>query len=124
MREVLPGLFHWTTFHQPIDSPVSSYYADQAGEVIYPKEPQEGLEALPGTPRQVLLTSGHHHRDADRFAEAFDIPVRASREGGEYLGDHLDVDLYQDGEEVAPGITAIHVGELSADEGAFLLRSA
>jgi hypothetical protein len=119
MREIFPGVYHWTTFHQPIGARVSSYYVRPAGVVIDPKVPEDGLESLPGEPQQVLLTSGHHDRDAQRIAEAFDIPIQVSREGREYLGGALDVEVFNDGDEVAPGVTAIHVGKLSDDEGAF-----
>ncbi|MGI9098987.1 MAG: hypothetical protein ACR2H2_10955 [Solirubrobacteraceae bacterium] len=118
MREVLPGLFHWATFHEQIGVQVSSYYVEPAGIVIDPKVPEEGLEALPGEPHQVVLTSGHHHRDAQRFAEALDIPIRASHEAAERLGDALAVEPFGDHDEVAQGVTSIHIGKLSADEGA------
>lgn len=119
MREIFPGVYHWTTFHPPIGARVSSYYVRPAGVLIDPKVPEDGLESLPGEPQQVLLTSGHHDRDAQRIAEAFGIPIRVSREGREYLGGALDVEVFNDGDEIAPGVTAIHVGKLSDDEGAF-----
>jgi hypothetical protein len=119
MREIFPGVYHWTAFHQPIRSRVSSYYVEPARVVIDPKIPEGGLGSLPGEPRAVLLTSGHHDRDADRLAEAFGIPIRVSREASDYLGGKLDVEVFNDGDEVAPGITAIHIGKLSDDEGAF-----
>lgn len=119
MRELFSGVYHWTAFHQPINSRVSSYYVQAAGVVIDPKLPEEGLETLPGTPQQVLLTSGHHDRDAERIAEHFGIPIRTSREAADYLGGKLQVEPFGDGDEVAPGVTAIHIGNLSDDEGAF-----
>ena len=118
MREILPGLFHWTTFHEPIGAPVSSYFVEPAGVVVDPKVPEDGLDALPGEPQQVVLTTGLHHRDAPRFAEAFGIPVRASGPARDRLGDTLAVETYDDGEEVAPGVTALIVGKLCDDEGA------
>ncbi len=121
MDEILPGLFHWTAFHEPIGMRVSSYYLRPAGVVIDPKEPEGGLDALPSAPEQVLLTSGHHHRDADLFVEAFGLPVRTSRQARDYLDGRLEVDVFEPGAQVAPGITAIHIGELSEDEGAFHL---
>ena len=45
--------------------------------------------------------------------------VSASQEAADRIGDGLEVDVFADGDEVAPGITAIHIGALSADEGAF-----
>src|SRR5947209_13880469 len=113
MQEIFPGVYHWSAFHQPIRSHVSSYYVEPAGVVIDPKVPEEGLDALPGRPKQVLLTSGHHDRDAQAMADGFGIPIRASREARDYLGGELDVEIFADGEEVAPGVTAIHIGRLS-----------
>ncbi|MDQ6817248.1 MAG: hypothetical protein M3018_07555, partial [Actinomycetota bacterium] len=116
---IFPGVYHWTTFHQPIRSWVSSYYVEPAGVVIDPKIPEGGLGSLPGEPRAVLLTSGHHDRDADSLAKAFGIPIRVSRKASDYLGVTLDVEVFDDGEEVVPGVSAIHIGKLSDDEGAF-----
>jgi hypothetical protein len=121
MREILPGLFHWSTLHEPIDTQVSSYFVEPAGMVIDPKVPDGGFDALPARPRQVLLTSGHHDRDAERFAEAFTIPIRVSPQAAQRLDGRFPVDVYDDGEELAPGITAVHVGVLSEDEGALHL---
>ena len=118
MREIVPGIFHWTTFHAPIRMRVSSYLVAPAGIVIDPKIPEDGLDALPVKPLQVVLTSGLHTRDSQAFAEAFDIPIRASREGAERIGDALQIEPYSDSDEVAPGVTAIAIGALCPDEGA------
>jgi hypothetical protein len=121
MRELFPGVYHWTAFHHPIGTRVSSYYVAPARVVIDPKLPEDGLDALPDQPQQVLLTSGHHDRDAHAIADAFGIPILVSREGRDYLDGALDVEVFNDGDEVAPGVTAIHIGKLSDDEGAFHL---
>jgi hypothetical protein len=119
MQEIAPGIFHWSTFHEPIGSPVSSYYIPSAGVVLDPKQPEGGWSELPGMPEQVLLSSGHHNRDAQAFADEFGIPIRASRQAAELLGDTLTVDEpFDDGDQPAPGITAINIGTLSDDEGA------
>jgi hypothetical protein len=117
-KQLVPGLYHWTAFHPGIGSEVSSYYVESASAVIDPKCPEEGWDALPGDVRQVLLTSGHHTRDAAELADRFSIAVRASRQAADYIGGAIDVEVFADG-EVAPGITAIHIGVLSEDEGAF-----
>jgi hypothetical protein len=118
-KQVVPGLYHWTAFHPGIGSRVSSYYAESAGVVLDPKCPEEGWDALPGDVRQVLLTSGHHTRDAAELADRLSIAVCASRQAADHIGGALDVEVFADGDEVAPGITAIHIGVLSQDEGAF-----
>lgn len=119
MNEIVPGIFHWTAHHDGLGATVSSYFITPAGAVLDPKIPDGGWEALPAKPQQVLLTSGHHHRDAGDCAQTFGIPIRASREGAEHIGDRLQVEVFSDGDEPAPGITAIHIGKLSPDEGAF-----
>jgi hypothetical protein len=118
MREILPGVYHWTAFHPSIRTRVSSYYIAPAGIVIDPMVPDEGLDSLPDKPQQVVLTSGLHGRDATQFAERFGIPIRASREARQRLGDRLDAEEYTDGDELAAGVTAITIGKLCPDEGA------
>jgi hypothetical protein len=118
VHEILPGLFHWEAFHEPIKLNVSSYYVEPAAVVIDPKIPDDGFEALPGEPQQVVLTSGHHQRDAAAFAERYGIPIRASHEAAARLDGEIDVEPFGKGDEVAPGVTAIHIGKLSDDEGA------
>jgi hypothetical protein len=116
MHEIRPGLYHWSTFHGPIGAPVSSYFVEPAGVVIDPKVPDGGLDALPGTPQQVVMTTGLHDRDVQRFADAFGIPIRAPREARDRLGDALAFEPFDDHDEVAPGVTAIRVGRLCPDE--------
>lgn len=118
MRELLPGLLHWTTFHDGIGVRVSSYYLEPAGVLIDPRVPEEGLEAFAGraAPQQVVLTSGLHVRHAAQFADAFGSVIRASPEALERVGGGLDAEPYRDGDEIAPGVTAIHIGRLCPDE--------
>jgi hypothetical protein len=118
MQEILPGLYRWTTFHEDIRADVSSHYVEPAGALIDPRVPDDGLDAFTGltTPQQVVLTSGLHVRHSDRFADAFGCVVRASPEAIERHGGALDARVYEDGDEVAPGITAIHIGALAPDE--------
>ena len=118
VRELLPGLLHWTTFHEAIGVRVSSYYVEPAATLVDPRVPEDGVDAFAGRPRpqQIVLTSGLHVRHADRFAEAFGCVVRASPQARDRLGGALDAELYTDGDEVAPGITTIHVGRICPDE--------
>ena len=118
MHELIPGLFHWTTFHDGIRARVSSFYVEPAGALIDPRVPEDGLDAFAGRvrPQQVVLTSGLHARHADRFADALGCVIRASPQALDRLGGRLDAEPYADGDEVAPGVTAIHIGHLSPDE--------
>jgi hypothetical protein len=120
MQQIIPGIFHWTTLHEPIGSRVSSYLVEDAGVVIDPKVPEGGFDALPARPSQVLLTSGHHLRDAHLFAQEFEIPIRASRQAVAHLGSQgKSIEVWDDGDpRPAPGITALPLGVLAPDEGA------
>src|SRR5947208_16799280 len=113
MRELRAGLFHWTTFHEGIGAPVSSYYVEPAGALIDARVPDEGIEpAFSGraTPQQVIATIGLHMRHADRFAEAFGCRVRAPAEARDRLGDDAKFEPYGDGDERAAGSTVTQVG--------------
>jgi hypothetical protein len=118
MREIFPGVWHWTAFHQNIKAPVSSYYVEPAGLLVDPMLPPDGVDALAERerPQQVVLTSGNHTRDARSFADAFGIPIVTSREGAERLDGALDVETHGDGDDIAPGVRAIQLGVLSPDE--------
>src|SRR4051794_38382066 len=109
MREIFPGVFHWTALHDGIGADVSSHYLQPAGIVIDPMAPAEGLEWFEdnGRPQQVVLTSGNHARQADRCAERWGIPIVPSREGAEGMGDALAVESYGDGDEVAADVQAV-----------------
>src|SRR5215211_2134842 len=119
MQEIIPGLHHWTAFRDTINTRVSSYWIQPAGVVLDPMVPEDGLDAFREAdvgPQQVVLTSGLHVRDAQKFAEAFNIPVRAPREARDRIGDALEFEPYTDHEEIAPGVQAVHVGVLCPDE--------
>lgn len=124
-REIAPGIVYWTAFHEGIGADVSSYFVPDAGLVIDPKLPAGGFDAIldHGRPQQVVLTSGNHTRDAQRFADECGIPIRVSPEGAERIAGALDVELYVADEEIAPGVRALHVGRLSGDEYALHLTA-
>lgn len=123
MNEIAEGIFHWTAVHEPINTTVSSYFIAPAGVVLDPKIPPDGWDALPAEPQQILLTSGHHLRDAPAFAQRFGIPIRGSQEAAEHIGDEATIDTFAAGEEVAPGIIALHIGVLCPDEGALQIAA-
>jgi glyoxylase-like metal-dependent hydrolase (beta-lactamase superfamily II) len=99
---------------------VSSYFVESAGAVIDPMVPEGGLDALPGRPERVLLSSGHHLRDSRLIADTYGIPICASRQAAEYLGAQGSaIDMWGvDEAHPAPGVTALHIGVLCEDEGA------
>jgi hypothetical protein len=119
MREIVPGIHHWTALRETIGMTVSSYWIEPAGVVIDPLVPDEGIEPFERAavgPQQVVLTTGLHTRHAERFADALTIPIRAPREAADRLGDRLAFDPYTDHEEIAPGVHAVEIGVLCPDE--------
>lgn len=119
MREIAQGIHHWTAFRDTIGARVSSYWIEPARVLIDPMVPGEGLEAFEAfavRPEQVVLTTGLHTREAERFADALEIPIRAPLEAAERLGDRLTYEPYADGEELAPGMHAVHIDVLCPDE--------
>jgi glyoxylase-like metal-dependent hydrolase (beta-lactamase superfamily II) len=123
MQQIVPGIFHWTALNPSIGVRVSSYLVPDAGAIIDPMIPEQGIDSLPGRPDRILLSSGHHLRDSRRIAEALGIPIHASRQAIEHLGAEGEGIEAWEGAQAhpAPGVTALHVGVLAEDEGALHL---
>jgi hypothetical protein len=121
MERVQPGIYHWIGRDAEVRAPVHSQYVESAGALIDPIVPEEGMaafQALDVRPRQVLLTNRRHRRQADRFREAFDCVVRI--DGRALLdGEDLEAELFEPGDEVAWGITAIGVCHALPEETLF-----
>ena len=119
MREVLPGIHHWTAFHEGIGFDVSSYYVEGSAAVIDPMLPPEGLEWFAGHPvDRVLLTCRHHYRHSDRFVSELGATVHCNEAGLHEFEGGPRVEGFRPGEEVAPNITAVEVNAISPDETA------
>jgi hypothetical protein len=120
IREVLPGVHHWTAIHPRIRMPVDSYYIEPARVVVDPMVPREGLEWFEAraTPSQVVLTNRHHLRHSERYAEAFGCPIRCSETGLHEFERGPQVEGFAFGEELAPGITAHQLGAICPDDTA------
>jgi hypothetical protein len=121
MDEVLPGVLHWTTFHQGIGEPVHSHFYVEGGALFDPRVPEEGIEevARHGRPEAILLSNRHHLRHAERFAEAFGCPIKSQRAGLHEFAGGPDVRAFDFGDRVAPGVTALEVGALTPEDTAF-----
>jgi hypothetical protein len=121
LQEIIPGIHHWTAFHERIRQPVSSYYVAPAGALLDPMVPDEGVEWFEGLdrrPQLILLTNRHHYRHSDRFVEAFGCPVRCSRPGLHEFEGGPEVEGFDFGDEVALGITAVEVDAICPDDTA------
>lgn len=63
MKEILPGVYHWKTFHEGIQAYVHSYYleATTPAVLIDPRIPKDGLSWFSEhkTPAHIYLTNRH-----------------------------------------------------------------
>jgi hypothetical protein len=118
VSEILPGVHHWTGYWEPIGSRVSSYLIENAAVVIDPVMPDDGLESLATleSPRAIVLTSGHHLRDAPRFADELGCPIRALPDAVEHIGDRAEIKVVMPGEQFEPNVIAVPIGVLAPDE--------
>jgi hypothetical protein len=118
VREIFPGVFHWTAFHDTIGIDVHSYWLAPMGVLLDPMTPPGGVEALRShtRPHTILLTNRHHYRHSDRFVEAFGCRVRAPRAGMHEFSAGQPVEPYDSGDELPGGVVAHEVGELCPDE--------
>jgi hypothetical protein len=125
VHEILPGVHHWTAFHEGIREPVSSYYVEPAGALVDPLVPDDGLEWFAGhvKPQQVLLTSFDHWRHSDRFVKAFGCLVRLSHRGLMRLPRGWRAEPFNDADEVAPGVVAVEIDKLTPDETVFTVAA-
>jgi hypothetical protein len=121
MDEVLPGVLHWTTFHEGIGQPVHSHFYVDGAALFDPRVPEEGIDEIArhGRPEAILLSNRHHLRHAETFATAFDCPIKAHRTGLHEFEDGPDVHPFDFGDRVAPGVTALEVGALTPEDTAF-----
>ena len=133
MREIIPGVFHWTAFHPRIRQEVCSYYVSESGVVIDPLLPTDGFEdgqdpiewfREQGPPTAVLLSNRHHYRDSRKLVEAFEVSVYASEPGMHEFAPDQHVEPFQFGHRLAGGVVAHEVDAICPDETALEIPSA
>jgi hypothetical protein len=118
MEEILPGVFHWTAFHEGIGMDVSSYYVEGSGTLIDPMLPAEGVDwfRTRHVPERIVLTIRHHYRHSDAFVQEFGIEVLCHEDGLHEFQGGPAVKGYSFGDAVAPGITALEMDVISPDD--------
>jgi hypothetical protein len=123
MEQILPGVFHWTTFHEGIRADVHSYYiaAAHPALLIDPRVPKQGLKWFAGRPRpqHIYLTNRLHYRHSDRFSKEFDATVWCHRAGLHAFDAARPVRAFDHGDSLPGGISALEVGVLCPEETAF-----
>jgi hypothetical protein len=127
VREILPGVFHWTAVHPNIGIEVSSYWLEDGGVLIDPLlPPDEGLEwfarrAQP--PTAIVLSNRHHYRHSGPLTERFEVPVYCVRSGLHEFADDRPVTAFDPGDELPGRILAHEIGGLCPDETALYMAS-
>jgi glyoxylase-like metal-dependent hydrolase (beta-lactamase superfamily II) len=123
MKEIAPGLWHWTAPRDSIGMNVSSYYLEAERVLIDPMIPPEGLEWFDahGAPAHVILTNRHHDRDAWRLNESYGTSVHCIRNGLYELEGRGPVEAFEFGAEL-PGEISVHeVDAICPDETALYI---
>src|SRR5439155_10391836 len=118
VRELAPGLWHWTARHEHIGADVSSYYLARERVLIDAMLPSEGLEWFEehGAPEHVLLTNRHHDRHAWRLREAYGCAVHCVRNGLHELRGRGSAQPFDFGDELPGGVVAHEVDAICPDE--------
>jgi hypothetical protein len=125
MKEILPGMFHWKTFHKGIQAFVHSYYinATDPAVLIDPRIPAQGIEwfAAHSAPQHVYLTNRHHYRHSGRFVARYGVRVWCHKDGLHEFTQGEKVRGFSHGKELPGGILALKVGALCPEETALYL---
>lgn len=124
MQEILPGVHHWTTFHEGIGQRVHSYYltATEPAVLIDPRVPAQGLGVFRAAPpRHAYLTNRHHYRHSDRFAAAFGTEIWCHTAGLHEFSDGEQVTAFQHNDLLPGGVQALAVGVLCPEETALYI---
>ncbi|MBA2792591.1 MAG: hypothetical protein H0U32_01195 [Thermoleophilaceae bacterium] len=116
MDEVVPGILHWQVRHPNIGIEVSSYLLSATATALDPILPGgEGPDWLGHDVEQVVLTVRHHLRSASDF----EVPILVHRSGlREVAGEAVEVQGYEAGDELAPGLRVLSFGRICADDSA------
>ena len=109
MKEILPGVVHWTRVHPKIKIEVSSYYLPEEQVLIDPLMPEEGADAFLRSPQHVLLTNRHHYRDSAEFEARFGCKVWCVESGLHEFTQGEKVQGFQFGDTLPGKIEALEI---------------
>jgi hypothetical protein len=122
VREILPGLFHWTAVHPKIQIEVSSYWWREARVLIDPLLPRKGIGAFHGAdPEHAILTNRHHWRHCSELVNELGVTVWCNEEGLHEFGHGEPVRGFRAGAVLPGGIESHPVGVICPDETALRL---
>lgn len=125
MREIDPGLWHWTARHEHIAGEVSSYYLAGPGVLIDPMLPPEGLGWFEqhGEPKHVVLSNRHHDRHSWELRDSFGCTVHCISNGLYELEGRGAAEPFEFGDELPGGIVAHEVDVICPDECALYVSA-
>ncbi|MGD0196345.1 MAG: hypothetical protein ABSC56_00365 [Solirubrobacteraceae bacterium] len=125
MREIAPGLWHWSAVHPHTHWPAHSYYLETERVAIDPMLPPAAFEwfASHTTPQHTLLTNRHHDRDAWRLHELFGTDVHCVRAGIYELEGRGPVTAFDFGDELPGDVLSCEVGGICPDETALYIAA-
>jgi glyoxylase-like metal-dependent hydrolase (beta-lactamase superfamily II) len=120
MREIAPGLWHWTARHQHIGVDVSSYLLEREHVLIDLMLPAEGIGWLEeqGPPEHILLTNRHHDRQSWELRERFGCTVHCVKNGMHELEGRGEAEPFNFGDTLPGGATVYEVDAICPDETA------
>jgi hypothetical protein len=120
MREMAPGLWHWTARHEAINLDVSTYYLASERVLLDPMLPPDGLEWFErvAVPEHIVLTNRHHDRQSWVLKERFGCEVHCISNGVHEIADRGPVTPFEFGDTLPGGIGAHEVGAICPDETA------
>ena len=124
VREVAPGILHWTGRHPRIAKDVSSYCLTELGILVDPLAPAEGVEWFGQQgidPTEVWLTNRHHYRSSGEFVAAYGCAVRCHRAGLHEFSRGEPVTPFEFGDELGDGVVAHEVDAICPEETALHL---
>ena len=125
MKEILPSVFHWKTFHEGIQAYVHSYYTNAIDPpvLIDPRVPAQGIEwfTTQGPPQHIYLTNRHHYRHSDRFAARYGTQVWCHKDGLHEFTHGEKIRGFSHGKVLPGHILALKVAALCPEETAFYL---
>jgi hypothetical protein len=124
IKEILPGLTHWTAFHEGLGHTVHSSLVLGSGTLIDPMEPEEGVEAIGAlaTPHRIVLSNRHHFRHSAPFLERFDCPVLCHSSALHDLPVEKPVQGFRFDEQIAEDVRGLELGAICPEETALLLN--
>jgi hypothetical protein len=127
VKEIAPGLWHWTTYHEGIGVRVSSYLVVERNLafVIDPRVPEEGLRALTarGIPRHAYLTNRLHWRHSSKLSRELGTAVHVHRRGLHGVPRGQRALPFDWGATLPGGVRAVEVASLCPEETAYYLPS-